>query len=273
MALNPPIKSHGGKYYLWRWLDQHAPPANTYSRFFEGCVRGGSYILNRNPSKFECINDIDPNVCSLWLAIRDNLVPLIFELCSLQYSEETFNNALNDKLKLKYKCNSIIYQAIREFVLCNMSRGGLKKSFGWSERLRGGQPGDLNAWENKLKNLPKISQRAQKFFIYNKDIVKILLGFGKDTFIYLDPPYLPETRQVKKAYGEHEMSPEQHELLLKNCLISPSKILLSGYQSDMYMDMLKGWNFVTKSIVNHSSQSKKKKMKMECLWFNYDCTK
>lgn len=37
-----------------------------------------------------------------------------------------------------------------EYIVRNMSRGRLGKDFAWSERLRGGKPGDVNAYENNL---------------------------------------------------------------------------------------------------------------------------
>lgn len=40
-----------------------------------------------------------------------------------------------------------------------MSRGGNGDAFAWSERLRGGKPGDLNGWETRLEMLPALAQR------------------------------------------------------------------------------------------------------------------
>jgi len=47
------------------------------------------------------------------------------------------------------------------------------------------------------------------------------------------------------------------------------KVLLSGYYSPLYLKLYKGWNLHVKEIANHSSQSKNKERRLECLWTNF----
>lgn len=55
--------------------------------------------------------------------------------------------------------------------------------------------------------------------------------------MYLDPPYVPDTRVAKNAY-EVEMTAEEHEQMAKMLAESDAKILLSGYDNEIYRRIL-----------------------------------
>lgn len=150
-----------------------------------------------------------------------------------------------------------------------MSRGGMGKTFAYSERLRGGKPGDVNAWENSIKNIHNIHNRIANVNFLDASF-KYLNYLEEKCLWYLDPPYLPETRVSKKVY-DYEMTVDEHEEMLKKIIEFPkyNYVLLSGYDNDMYNSYLSGWQKFTKEIANHSSQSKKKKVKTECVWRNF----
>lgn len=84
------------------------------------------------------------------------------------------------------------------------------------------------------------------------------------TVIYCDPPYLMETRSGRRLY-KHEMSPNDHEVLLWAILKSPHRVILSGYLSDLYTQMLKGWNTIT-----YQAMTRGGKPATEYLWFNFE---
>lgn len=84
-----------------------------------------------------------------------------------------------------------------------------------------------------------------------------------DVFIYADPPYLHGTR--KNYLYAHEMSDEGHEELLETLLNHPGKVLLSGYENEMYNKVLSDWNKVQKE-----TRAEKGLKRIETLWMNYD---
>lgn len=84
----------------------------------------------------------------------------------------------------------------------------------------------------------------------------------RDVFIYLDPPYLLSTRKGNMYH--HEMTDEQHLQLLREIVNHPAKIMISGYESDMYNSVLKNWHKETKNTLAESSQKR-----TEVLWMNY----
>ena len=159
--------------------------------------------------------------------------------------------------------------AVNEFILRRMSRGGLKLAFAWSNRERGGKPGDQNAWDTIIKIIPAISKRLEKVYIFNQSALEIMDAFNNsDTLLYLDPPYLPSTRESTEVY-DHEMSQDDHIELAECARNFKGKVLLSGYPSTLYNKLYKDWNMAKKHIANHASQQKKKEMKLEVLWKNY----
>ena len=84
-----------------------------------------------------------------------------------------------------------------------------------------------------------------------------------DVFIYADPPYLHETR--KKYLYKHEMSDADHKELLRLLTGHPGKVLLSGYDNDLYNKMLGDWNKVKKETLAEGGRRR-----IETLWMNYD---
>jgi DNA adenine methylase len=221
--------------------------------------------LSKQPSRQEIINDIDLDLISVWHAIKDMPDDFIKTLNKWTYSEESFIRAK------EIQPSDLIERAVKEYVLRRMSRGGMKKAFAWSKRLRGGKPGDVNAWETMLKVLPQIHDRINKVTILNHSWeVPLSLYYQPSDFLYLDPPYVKGTRSKGATHVyEHEMNDKDHEKLLDSCLLSDAKIMISGYQCPLYTSRLKRWNFHYKPIANHSSQSDRKAIKLECIWTNY----
>ena len=85
----------------------------------------------------------------------------------------------------------------------------------------------------------------------------------ENVFMYLDPPYLLGTRRGKQY--KHEMSDEDHEEMLQKAIGSKAKIMISGYASEMYDDMLAGWR--RKEFRSHAEMGSKR---TEVVWMNYE---
>lgn len=274
-GLRPLVKCHGGKFYLQLFLYRNWP--NDYERrsYGEFHVGGGSVFFNQARLASGCqvwLADKSKPLIAIYQAIKTELDEFMRSLRSVRYTEATFLNAMTAKPV------GLIETAVNEYILRRMSRDGLRKNFAWSERKRGGKPGDVNAWLTAIQQLPELSRRlnanpTQLIAGKSVELLETAAKTGKPWFVYLDPPYLPHTRTAKTAYAEYEMSPEEHEQLLKMCLqITGScdmRIAISGNPSELYDDYLMGWERDTRQIVNHSAQTKTKKVRTEVLWKNY----
>ena len=85
---------------------------------------------------------------------------------------------------------------------------------------------------------------------------------GATTLHYVDPPYLPETRDAGGDYL-HEMTAEGHARLLSFLLSLRGMVVLSGYPSEMYDTALKGWRRVERHALADGARGR-----VEVLWIN-----
>ena len=77
--------------------------------------------------------------------------------------------------------------------------------------------------------------------IENIDAVELIRRYNdKDTLIYCDPPYLQSLRR-KNMYA-CEMDEKKHIELLEVLKESKSKIVISGYDNELYDRELRGWS-------------------------------
>lgn len=255
------MKFPGGKGNLIKWILSNFPSGYEKMLYIEPFVGAGNIFLNKKPSHTEIINDINEDIFLVWLACQNNTIQRVK---TLYYSDGIFD------FYKKYQPVSDWSRSEKEYVLRNMSRGGMKTHFAKSNRLRGGKMGDENAWNNKVLNLPKICNRAKLAVISNRPALDCLADYNSSTaFAYLDPPYLHATRVSKKLYA-NEMSEKDHEELL-NFLVKEwrGRFLLSGYDNSLYHDKLKFCTSFGKLVPNHLSQSKSKPKKAEIVWQNY----
>ena len=85
---------------------------------------------------------------------------------------------------------------------------------------------------------------------------------GKE-LVYCDPPYLRETRKKYYPLYKYEYTYEQHVELLELIQSLPCMVMLSGYESTLYKQYLKGWHtYCFQAFANHH-------MATEWIWMNY----
>lgn len=85
------------------------------------------------------------------------------------------------------------------------------------------------------------------------------------TQLYLDPPYMPETRTSNACY-EYEMTEADHQRLLKAAKQqNPNdvKIIISGYANPLYDEMLKDWWRKDFQAMTRGG------VRTETIWLNY----
>lgn len=124
-------------------------------------------------------------------------------------------------------------------------------------------PNPAKGWAELPETMTLAAARLQGVQIENLPAMEIINRYDtEDVFMYIDPPYLHKTR--KKHLYKHEMSDEAHEELLKTLLSHPEKILISGYDNDIYNGYLKGWK---KSFKETNAECGLPRT--EVLWMNY----
>jgi Site-specific DNA methylase len=116
-------------------------------------------------------------------------------------------------------------------------------------------------WANYPEALLKIIERLQGVVIENRPALEIIpLHDTSDTVFYADPPYLPEVRDKGKDY-RYEMTEQDHIELAESLKKVKGSVLVSGYRSDLYNELYKGWRVVEKATFADGAQPR-----TEVLW-------
>lgn len=252
--MNSVLKYPGAKNRLAKWILQYIPEHEVYLEPFFG---SGAIFFNKEPAKIETINDIDHDIVNYFEVLRDNPEELISKLELTPYGREEYEKAY-------IEATNKIERARRFAVKCYMG-------FGCSNRYKNGfrssqqsnSPHTTKAWRLLPETLKEATKRLQNAQIESLDALELIRRYNtSDVFIYLDPPYLHSTR--KNYLYKHEMTDAQHIELLRSINSHPGKVLISGYDSELYNAMLTGWNKVSKD-----TQAENGLKRTEVLWMNY----
>jgi DNA adenine methylase len=261
--LRPPIKTHSGKYYLASWIIENFPENYDELQYIDMCCGGCSVFLNKKPSEHEFINDKDKGVTAIFKALRDEPKKFIGRMKRIKYSETTFNRVLKRSQEDNFK--DYYELALNEFILRRMSRNGLKKSFAWTNRIRGGKPGDINAWETIVGQLQSLADRIQNVTILNEDFCDLVSVWNEeDVFMFIDPPNLPEATDGTVNEENNEMSVEDYVKFLTLVKNSRAKVMICGHDCVLFNKHLEAWNLHKKKPAKNNSGKKQYR-----LWTNY----
>lgn len=270
--MKSPLKWHGGKYYLRRWLRQRTWK---HLHLAESYFGGGEFLFAHDGHGVsECANDINGALTNFWrcLQTEDRLHELKRYLESIPFSSVEW--LASKRIYPNVPGTLDVPAAGNFFVLNRQSRQGLMKDFATlsRERTRRGMNEQVSAWLSAIDGLPEAHARLKRVVIecmHAPDFIR--KNDGPTTFHYCDPPYLPETRVAKDAY-EFEMTEDEHIELLDTLSRVEGKFMLSGYYSPLYDAYARefGWRVDSKALANAASGKAVKDKKIEMIWTNYD---
>jgi DNA adenine methylase len=224
-------------------------------------------LLNKDPVEVEAYNDLDLKITRLFRILQKQGREFVERVQFVPYSEYEFESAAHYP-----EGASELDKAICDFIRWRQSFGGRGST--WScttRRARGGMAGDVNAWWTAIEQLPEIIDRLRRVEILSQPAIEAIQRFDNpDALIYCDPPYLHETRapNSRDVYGI-EMTEQEHYGLgevLKRCT---SKVVISGYPSELYEYVFKSWRRIEFDIANHAAGGRMKSRKRETLWLNW----
>jgi DNA adenine methylase len=268
-GLKAPIAWYGGKAYYAEWLIERFPVHRVYVEPFGGAA---NVLLRKPRSEVEIYNDVDDRVVNLFRVVRDpeQFERLRFLLDLTPYARAEFA----DLLELPPTDDSV-EKARRFFAVCRQARGGLgmsklsRNAWATSKRTRREMAEPVSKYLSAIEGLADVATRFRTVMIESKPAIDLIQQYdGEDTFFYLDPPYMPETRHGNKAATyAHEMTPEDHTALLDVLLAIKGKAMLSGYAAPLYDDKLKDWRREELKTKAHMSNSGEERV--EIIWFNY----
>ena len=215
-------------------------------------------LFNKQRSHIETVNDIDGEIVNFFRTLRDRSGELERTIEFTPYSRSEYKAAYE-------KSEDELERARRFAVKCWMGFGcGNLYQNGFKSGQQTKSPNPAKAWGELPETLRMATERLKGVQIENLPAVELIKRYDtEDVFIYADPPYLHGTR--KNYLYKHEMKDADHEELLNVLVKHQGKILLSGYDNDMYNDILQGWNKVQKHTRAEGGRAR-----TETLWMNYE---
>lgn len=129
---------------------------------------------------------------------------------------------------------------------------------------------DLKALKKLQTHLDDIANSVDgtdgQYLFKNTDCLSWMAGrnWRGDEFVYADPPYVMSSRSSQRRYYRHEYDESDHVRLLNLLKSLPCNVMVSGYWSDLYADMLEGWHTTSFSAQTRGGTA------TEWLWMNYE---
>jgi len=260
------INWYGGKYYMAKDILELFPEHNMYVEGFGGA---GHVLFKKKSSNMEVYNDLHSGLYLLFKYIRNNDEELIRKIQLTPYSREEFE----DSKRWFEEQNEI--EKVRKFYVRTMQSVGTNGGWCYAKsKSRRGMCQSVSRWLGNVdENMIDLIERLREVQIENLDVIELIKKYDKeDTLFYLDPPYIQETRKQKISY-DFEMSNEQHKKLVDTLLHIQGKVVLSGYDHEIYNKLLEsGWKKVFLGEYSKRSQQTNEgelEKGQEFVWINY----
>lgn len=248
----------GSKKRIADWIISFFPEHHSYLKPFLG---SGAVLLNKKRSDIETVNDLDGNVVNLFEWIRKDPERLAREIYYTPYARQVYEEAFD-----RITQNSL-YKAVNFYIRLNMGYGtrtnGVRN--GWKNDIQGRERSyAAKAWCEIPEKIMQAAERLRGVQIECRPATEVIQRLNyKNVLIYADPPYVLSTRS-RKQY-EKEMDDKDHEELIEILKAHKGPVLISGYRSQLYDDMLRGWHREEK--VGNLRTNRKKE---EVLWMNFE---
>lgn len=183
------------------------------------------------------LNDIDGEIVNLFRALMEKPEELCRAVALTPWSYEEFQSAQRPKGR-----RSSVERA-RQFLVRTWQGNTqrlLSGSSGWS-CFALSQPGTYRKWSDVPDRLQEAVARIQAAHIDRRDALKTISRVNSpETLLYVDPPYVLETRKGRGHYV-HEIDLSYHERLLQALISFRGAVVLSGYDHPLYNDVLSSW--------------------------------
>jgi DNA adenine methylase len=219
-GLKPLTARIGGKVLLKKKIvDDYFPPSDSYSTYVEPFVGGGSIYFYKNKDDHkEVINDIDPDIITIFRGFQKYPAKKISDDVNGDYDENDFEDIKDSKPKGDYN------RFLKTFLLYKLSYFGRGISFG-KPRINSKFDG--------------YNERLEGVDIQNTDYKNIIKQYNQpSTFFYLDPP-------ARDSSGKYRFSAVDIPELVKLLKTIKGKFLLSIADIDVKKDVFKPYKIIT----------------------------
>ncbi len=258
---------YGGKGQISGRIIKLLPPHKTY---VEGCAGSASILMAKEPSKTEVLNDVNGDLVNFYRVLRDpELCQKLIHLCDYTpYSREEFEavrSVIKNSPDPNWQRDDLVLRAWTWFVWTaqSYSPGHGRNTFGVKT---------VSDWLSSVSKLDSIGNRLRGVTVENGDWRLVADTYDEvDALLYLDPPYLIETRSDKGDHYAHEMNTVDHMQLLRRVVEYKGMVMISGHHHQLYDKWLvedRGWECLEFKVNTISNASR-----IDVLWSNPSCVK
>jgi DNA adenine methylase len=237
-TIKPILKYPGAKWNCASWIISHFP---AHAHYVEPYFGSGAVFFNKQPAKHEVINDLSGDVVNLFRVIRDSAPDLAALIEMTPWARSEFECTMGVR-GVTVTTGDALEDARRFLVRVWMGHGArLNMRTGWTH---GGNSdtSPIPLWRVLPDKVIATARRLQDAEIDNRPALDVITRcFDSETLLYVDPPYLLDTRCDKGVY-QHEMTDADHAVLLDALDAHPGPVVLSGYHCALYDDRLAHWH-------------------------------
>lgn len=249
------LKYPGAKNRLAPWICDHIPKHDVYLEPFAGSL---AVLFNKQRCHIETVNDLDGEIVNFFKVLRDNKEYLIEAVLLTPFSRKEYIEAYEQTENAIEKARKFAVKCWMGFGCGNLYQNGFKSG------QQTHSPNPAKAWAELPETLQLAADRLKGVQIECLPAIELIKRYDtSDVFIYADPPYLHGTR--KNYLYKHEMTDDEHVELLKVLANHPGKVLISGYDNELYNEILNGWNKVQKNTLAEGGRKR-----VETMWMNYN---
>jgi DNA adenine methylase len=269
----PVLRYHGGKFRLAQWILRFFPEHRCYVEPFGGAA---GVLLQKQRAYAEVYNDLDGDIVNFFRVLRDpQLRAQLERACTVTpYARGEFELAWEPTDDPVERARRTAIRAQMGFGSAGATKGqtgfriDTKRAYGTAQQL----------WAEYPPALADAGRRLAGVLIENRPAIDVMQQHdGHETLHFIDPPYVLETRVLQggmsngqHGYYRHEMSDGDHEELLASLLGLEGMVVLSGYETDLYNDVLVGWERHSTSA--RISAGRGTALRTECVWLNPACS-
>lgn len=253
----PVLRWHGGKWRLAPWIIAQMPEHSVYTEAFGGAA---SVLLRKPRCKVEVYNDLDEEVVNLFRVLRSPRAAELVEAVRLTpWARLEFEDAYLVHSDPVDRARALVVRSFMGF-----GSNGHARSTGFRSRAHRQNTTPQQDWLRMPDALGAVVERFGGVVVEARDAFKVLQRYDDPAALhYVDPPYLPETRDRGSDYRA-ELSSERHlELLELVCGLS-GRVILSGYPHPVYDRALAGWRRLERAALADGGR-----LRTEVLWLNF----
>lgn len=234
--MKPPMPYSGGKQRIADWIVQHLPDHEGYVEPFAGAL---SVLLAKPPSRLEVVNDLNHALITFWRVLRDRPQELERACALTPHSRE--------ETRLSGSLDGVdeVEVARRVWVALTQHRAAvMRPTAGWRFVHGSNRFAIADYLSGYVARIAPAAERLRRVSLECRDALDVIDAYGAEpsNFLYVDPPYIGETRSMSTGQYQCEMaSVEDHGDLLSALLSCRSAVAISGYSHPMYEAMLYDW--------------------------------